>query len=102
MDRVISRSNTILIPRFILAALVVWLALPQGATFGSVASNVFPDSGNLQYPHSNSSQRPLFLGVRILQREASMQPNRGDLRRRGEVQVRTNGREGENDEGSIL
>ena len=46
MDRVISRSNTILIPGFILAALVVWLALPQGATFGSVASNVFPDSGN--------------------------------------------------------
>ncbi len=39
--------KTILISGFILGALVVWLALPHGATFGSVASNLFPDSGNV-------------------------------------------------------
>jgi len=39
--------KTILIFGLILGALVVWLALPQGATFGSVASNIFPDRGNV-------------------------------------------------------
>ena len=40
-------QKTILISGIILGALVVWLALPQGATFGSVASNIFPDSGKV-------------------------------------------------------
>ena len=39
--------KAVLLSGLILGALVVWLSLPQGATFGSAATNVFPDGGNV-------------------------------------------------------
>ena len=48
MTKILSvNPKAILFSGLILGALVVWLAVPQGATFGSVASNMFPDNGNV-------------------------------------------------------
>ena len=48
MKKVLDSSQRIFLSSvLILAALVVWLSLPQGATFGSIATNLFPDNGNV-------------------------------------------------------
>lgn len=48
MGRVnIPRSKAFQFSVSILGALAIWLALPQGATFGSIANNIFPNNGNV-------------------------------------------------------